>query len=463
MYTPTRSFVRFLAILISVSGITPHIVAAASAKPLNVPVVYYKLPNGLKVVISEDHVAPVVTVGVYYNVGFRVEPKGRTGFAHLFEHMMFQGSANVKKFEHAKFVEANGGSLNGHTDFDYTNYFETLPSNKVEMGLWLESDRMRSLDVSEENLKNQQSVVSEEIRVNVLNQPYQLFEWIDLWQNAFTNWNNSHNGYGDLAEVNAATIEDVRSFFKAFYAPNNAVLTVVGDVDVNEVKKMIEKHFAGISTQPAPPAPNLTEPSQTKEKRVSQPDKLANLPALATGYHIPAQNSPDFPAMALLVQILQGDDSSRWYQRLVKEKELSLDLTGGLNYFGNEFDYNGPMIMTTRTTYKPGHTVDEILREMDAVIAEVAQKGVTEKELGDAKVRYRSNFYNQLESTFGKAHLLSVLALFRDDPNQINSLLKPFEGVTAEQIKTAAKKYLVAENRTVIDRVPQAKDAKGGN
>jgi zinc protease len=463
MYTPTRSFVRFLAILISVSGITPHIVAAASAKPLNVPVVYYKLPNGLKVVISEDHVAPVVTVGVYYNVGFRVEPKGRTGFAHLFEHMMFQGSANVKKFEHAKFVEANGGSLNGHTDFDYTNYFETLPSNKVEMGLWLESDRMRSLDVSEANLKNQQSVVSEEIRVNVLNQPYQLFEWIDLWQNAFTNWNNSHNGYGDLAEVNAATIEDVRSFFKTFYAPNNAVLTVVGDVDVNEVKKMIEKHFAGISTQPAPPAPNLTEPSQTKEKRVSQPDKLANLPALATGYHIPAQNSPDFPAMALLVQILQGDDSSRWYQRLVKEKELSLDLTGGLNYFGNEFDYNGPMIMTTRTTYKPGHTVDEILREMDAVIAEVAQKGVTEKELGDAKVRYRSNFYNQLESTFGKAHLLSVLALFRDDPNQINSLLKPFEGVTAEQIKTAAKKYLVAENRTVIDRVPQAKDAKGGN
>jgi zinc protease len=463
MYSPTKTFLRFLAILLSVSGITLHIVAAAGAKPLNVPVVYYKLPNGLRVVISEDHVAPVVTVGVYYNVGFRVEPKGRTGFAHLFEHMMFQGSANVKKFEHAKFVEANGGSLNGHTDFDYTNYFETLPSNRVEMGLWLESDRMRSLDVSEENLKNQQNVVSEEIRVNVLNQPYQLFEWIDLWQNAFTNWNNSHNGYGDLAEVNAATIEDVRSFFKTFYAPNNAVLTVVGDVDANEVKKMIEKHFAGIPTQPAPPAPNLTEPAQTKEKRVSQPDKLANLPALATGYHIPAQNSPDFPAMALLVQILQGDDSSHWYQRLVKEKELSLDLTGGLNYFGNEFDYNGPMIMTTRTTYKPGHTADEILHEMDAVIAEVAQKGVTEKELGDAKVRYRSNFYNQLESTFGRAHLLSVLALFRDDPNQINSLLKPFENVTAEQVKMAAKKYLVAENRTVIDRVPQAKDAKGGN
>jgi predicted Zn-dependent peptidase len=403
----------------------------------------------------------VVAVAVYYNVGFRVEPKGRTGFAHLFEHMMFQGSANVKKFDHVKFVEANGGNTNGHTDFDYTNYYETLPSNRVEMGLWLEADRMRSLDISEENLKNQQNVVSEEVRVNVLNQPYQFFEWIELWKNAFTNWNNSHNGYGELDEINAATIEDVRNFFKTYYAPNNAVLTIVGDVDPAEVKKMVEKHFASIPSQTAPPKPDLTEPAQVKEKRVSQSDKLANLPALATGYHVPAQNSPDFPAMALLVQILQGDDSSRWYQRLIKEKELTLDLTGGLNYFGNEFDYTGPMIMTTRTTYKPGHTADEVLKEMDAVTAEVVAKGITDKELADAKVRYRSNFYSQLESSFGKAHLLSVLALFRDDPNQINSLLTPFENVTAAQVKAAAAKYLVASNRTVIDRVPETKTQTG--
>jgi len=427
------------------------------AKPLKIPVVYYKLPNGLKVVISEDHIAPVVEVAVYYNVGFRLEPKGRTGFAHLFEHMMFQGSANVKKFDHVKYVEANGGNTNGHTDFDYTNYYQTLPSNRVELGLWLESDRMRSLDISEENLKNQQNVVSEEVRVNVLNQPYQFFEWISLWENAFTNWNNSHNGYGELSEINAATIEDVRSFFKTYYAPNNAVLTVVGDVDVNDVKKMVEKHFANIPSQPAPPRADLTEPPQTKEKRISQTDKLANLPALAIGYHVPPQNSPDFPAMALLVQILQGGDSSRWYQRLVKEKELTLDLTGGLNYFGNEFDYVGPMIMTTRTTYKPGHTADEILKEMDAVVADLSSKGVTEKELADAKVQYRSNFYSQVESSFGKAHLLSALALFRDDPQQINSLLRPFENVTAAQVKAAAAKYMVATNRTVIDRVPEAK------
>ena len=233
------------------------------------------------------------------------------------------------------------------------------------------------------------------------------------------------------------------------------MLTIVGDVDINEVKKMVEKNFASIPSQPMPPRPDLTEPPQTKEKRVSQTDKLAKLPALAVGYHVPPQNAPDFPAMALLVQILQGDDSSRWYQRLVKEKEFTLDLTGGLNYFGNEFDYTGPMIMTTRTTYKPGHTADEILREMDAVVAEVASKGVTEKELADAKVRYRSNFYSQLESSFGKAHLLAALALFRDNPQQINTLLTPFENVTAAQIKAAAAKYLVATNRTVIDRVPE--------
>src|ERR671938_446881 len=319
-----RLLVTCLSLLMLIAN-----VSFAHAKPLNIPVVYYKLPNGLKVVISEDHMAPVVTEAVCYTVGFRVEPKGRTGFAHLFEHMMFHGSANVKKFEHAKIVEANGGSLNGHTDFDYTNYFETLPSDRVETGLWLEADRIQSFDGSAENLKNQQSVVSEEIRVNVLNQPYASFEWIDLWQNAFQNWANSHNGYGDLADVNAATLEDVRSFFKTYYAPNNAVLTIAGDVDTEAVKKMVEKHFGNIPAQPAPPRPDLTEPAQAKDKRLSQTDRLANLPALAIGYHVPEQNSPDYAATALLSLILQGDDSSRLYQWLVKEKELSIALVGG--------------------------------------------------------------------------------------------------------------------------------------
>jgi predicted Zn-dependent peptidase len=372
--------------------------------------------------------------------------------------MMFQGSENVKKFEHAKLVEANGGSLNGSTRLDHTNYYQTLPSNRVEMGLWLESDRMRSLDVSAENLKNQQNVVSEEVRVNVLNQPYADFDWLDLWMNANQNWYNGHNFYGDLTEIEAATLEDVRAFFKSYYAPNNAVLTIVGDVNTDEVKKMVEKHFASIPTANVPAKPDITEPAQTKEKRLAQTDKLANLPALAVGYHLPDQKSPDFAPMVLLNLILQGDDSSRLYQRLVKEKEMTLDLTGGVNAgLGNEFDYDGPMLLTTRTTYKPGVKADAVIAELDAVVADIVAKGVTAKELADAKVRFRSSYYDQLESGFGKANLLASFALFRDDPGLINTSLQSFENVTAAQVKTAAAKYLVASNRTIIDRVPETK------
>ncbi|HEY8131956.1 MAG TPA: pitrilysin family protein [Thermoanaerobaculia bacterium] len=434
---------------------------SAFAKPIEVPIEYYRLPNGLKVVISEAHTAPTVTVAVYYGVGFRVEPKGQTGFAHLFEHMMFQGSANVKKMEHAKIVEANGGNLNGSTRLDFTNYFETLPSDRVETALWLEADRMRSLDVSEENLKNQQNVVSEEVRVNVLNQPYAFFEWLDIWQNANQNWYNAHNFYGDLHDIEAARLSDVRQFFKTYYAPNNAVLAIVGDVDPAAVKPMVQKYFADIPVQSVPERPDINEAPQTQEKRIKQTDKLANVPAFAFAYHLPNQESPDYRAMVLLNLILQGDDSSRLYQRLVKEKAYSIDWSGGINFeLGNEFDYDGPMLLVSRTTYKPDHNGDEILKEVDAVVRNIQENGVKASELRDAKVRFRSNFYDQLESTFGKANLLASFALFRDDPSRINQVLPAYDTVTVEQIQAAAKKYLVPENRTAIDRVPEKKEAK---
>ncbi len=432
--------------------------ANAFAKSVNVPVVYYRLPNGLKVVVSESHAAPTVTVAVYYGVGFRIEPKGRTGFAHLFEHMMFQGSANVKKMEHAKIVEANGGNLNGSTRLDFTNYYETLPSDRAETALWLEADRMRSLDVSEENLKNQQNVVSEEVRVNVLNQPYGMFEWLDIWQNANRNWLNAHNFYGDLHDIEAAKIEDVRQFFKTYYAPNNAVLAIVGDISPDAVKPMVEKYFDDIPMQSVPERPDVSEPAQAKEVRLTQTDKLASVPALAFGYHLPDQESADYPAMVLLDLILQGDDSSRFYQRLVKEKAISIDWSGGINFeLGSEFDYNGPMLLVSRTTYKPGHTGDQILKEVDSIVGDIQEHGVTKKELNDAKVRFRSNFYDQLESTFGKANLLASFALFRDDPSRINKVLDTYDAVTLEQVQSAARKVLGPENRTAIDRLPEKK------
>src|SRR5947207_5702160 len=238
----------------------------ADSGAFSVPVVYKKLPNGLRVVISENHAAPVVVVEVMYRIGFRIEPRNRTGFAHLFEHMMFQGSEHVGKFEHVRIVNENGGTLNGSTRFDHTNYFEVLPSNALETALWLEADRMRSLKVTPENLKNQQNVVSEEVRVNVPNQPYGAFEWLGLPQKANTNWYNAHNFYGDLKDLEAANLDDVKKFFDTYYAPNNAVLVVTGDTTPDEVMKLATKHFGGIASRALPARPDIKEPPQTAEK-----------------------------------------------------------------------------------------------------------------------------------------------------------------------------------------------------
>src|SRR3954471_13920745 len=240
--------------------------AVSSSSNFSVPVVYKKLANGLRVVVSENHASPVVIVEVMYRIGFRIEPKERTGFAHLFEHLMFQGSEHVGKFEHVRIVNENGGVLNGSTRFDHTNYFEVMPSNALELAMWLEADRMRSLKITPETLKNQKDVVSEEVRVNVLNQPYGAFEWLGLPQKANTNWYNAHNFYGDLAELEAANLDDVKKFYDTYYAPGNAVLVVSGDTTADEVMKLAEKHFGGIPQRPLPERPDIKEPPQTQEK-----------------------------------------------------------------------------------------------------------------------------------------------------------------------------------------------------
>src|SRR5688572_24371858 len=220
--------------------------AKVADNSFSVPVEYYKLKNGLKVVLSQDKTAPTVTVAVYYNIGFRIEPKDRTGFAHLFEHMMFQGSENLGKMEFIKLVQQNGGILNGSTRFDFTNYFEVMPAHKLETALWAEADRMKGLDITQENLTNQQGVVKNEVKVNVLNQPYGGFPWLDMPQFANENWFNAHNFYGDLEDLDSANLEDVDSFFKTYYAPNNAAIAVVGDFSSEEAKKFVQQYFGSI-------------------------------------------------------------------------------------------------------------------------------------------------------------------------------------------------------------------------
>ena len=309
---------------------SPTTSASASTSPksashLQIPVEHTTLANGLRVVVSPDHSAPVVTVGVYYQIGFRLEPRGRSGFAHLFEHMMFQGSENAGKMEHIRLINSSGGLLNGTTNYDITNYFESVPSNALERVLWLEADRMRALKVDDENLRNQRDVVKEEVRVNVMNQPYGGFPWLDLPPVAFRNWPNAHNFYGDFADLDAATLADVREFFHTYYAPNNAVLVMVGDLDPTEAFAFAKRYFDDIRPSALTPRADITEPPQTEERHGEVEENLGPLPAIAIGYTLPPRESEDWFAMGIVDRVLHGGRAGRVYRKLVLEEQIAVE------------------------------------------------------------------------------------------------------------------------------------------
>jgi len=418
------------------------------------------LGNGLRVVIAPDPTAPVVTVGVYYKIGFRLEPQGRSGFAHLFEHMMFQGSANAPKMEHIKLINSSGGVLNGSTMYDVTNYYEAVPSNALSRVLWLEADRMRALKVDNENLNNQRDVVKEEVRVNVLNQPYGGFPWLDMPAVAFRNWANAHNFYGDFADLDAASLADVQAFFKTYYLPNNAVLLILGDVKPAEGFPLAEEYFGDIPRGPEPPYADPNEPPQTEERRGHVEEKFGTLPAIAIGYVMPKRRSPEWCAMALLDQALHGGRAGRIYRDLVLEKQIAVEADGGVD---DIFGYNGPAQMTTRIMHKPEISADATLAAFDAVIAEVQEKGISADELEQLKIKWRSDYYAMLEGgrggympKYGLMHILACFSLFDGEPQLVNSILDGFLQVTPEQVRAVAKKYLRKENRAIVLRAPVA-------
>ena len=423
-----------------------------------VPVEYYKLDNGLKVVLSEDHTSPTVVVAVYYNIGFRIEPRNRTGFAHLFEHMMFQGSRNLGKMEFIKLVQTNGGVLNGSTRFDYTNYFEIMPAHKLETALWAEADRMRGLDITQENLTNQQGVVKNEVKVNVLNQPYGGFPWLDMPQYANENWFNAHNFYGDLADLDSAKLEDVDDFFRTYYSPNNAAIAIVGDFNPADARKWVEQYFSNIPASELPEQPDITEPKQAEEKRFTKEDKLANKPAIAVAYKMPDRNSPEYYAMGLIDQLLLQGNDSKLYQKLVQEKGYTGSVSGGINYLGNMFNYNGPMLWMTDLIYDAEVPSDSILAEIDEAVAELNTIG--DEELNLAMVKMRSNLYTNLGDLygFGTADLLASFALFDDDPSRINALEEEFRRVTPDVIRRTVQEYLRPTNRTILIVDPKAQN-----
>lgn len=423
----------------------PHRAWARSAGKTRSPQVRftdYKLPNGLRVLLSADHSAPVVAVSVTYNVGSRDERLGRTGFAHLFEHMMFQGSENVGKGEHPRMVGDNGGTMNGTTSQDRTNYFEAVPANQLEMGLFLEADRMRALDISQVNLDNQRAVVQEEKRQSYDNRPYgHMFEQVlDL---AYSSFAYKHTTIGSMKDLDAATLDDVRQFFKTYYAPNNAVLAVVGDFEIGKAKELVKKYFGTIPRQPAPPAVTFTEPPPTQEQRRTITDALAPLPRYVAAYKTVPGDQKDFYALTLLADILGQGRTSRLYTALV-EKQLATSI--GVD----EDESRGPGLFFFSADVPPGGKVATIEQILDAELQKVQSEGIKPEELARAKTQARVSAVNRLQTALGRANQLSLYAVFFNDPNRINSLLPKLEAVSAEDVQRVARKYLVRENRVVL-------------
>ena len=421
----------------------------------------YTLDNGLEVILSEDHSVPVVSVDVWYRVGAANEQPGRTGFAHLFEHMMFQGSENVARGDHFKLLERAGSAqFNGTTGNERTNYYESLPANRLNLGLWLEADRMRSLAITKENLDNQREVVREEKRMRFDNQPYfgairaAIAEYV---YNPETCFGFGHPSIGSMEDLGAASVEDVQTFFDIYYAPSNATLTVAGDFDPAETKRMIEEYFGDIPRGGELPAVTCEQPfSALPETRTVQ-DANANLPAVFYSYGFPASQDGDIAPLRLLASILGDGESARLNQRLVRDEQALLQVIGLPDL------RRGPSVYLIGGFVNQGVSVDRVQTLLDGEMERIRNEGVTEAELTRAKNQFRSQTLRTLQTAFGKAEALQSGNFFVGEPAAVENDLEQNAAVTVEDIRRVANEYLVPNNRAVTIVQPATAAATESN
>lgn len=429
----------------------------AAKAPSGLPRINFKearLKNGLRVYLVEDHRAPVVSLALIYDVGSRNERKGLTGFAHLFEHMMFQGSENVGKSEHFILIDTNGGQMNGTTNEERTLYFETLPSNQLDLMLFLESDRMRSLDISRENLDNQRNAVQEERRLGVDNQPYgRLRE--QFGETVYDNFAYKHSVIGSMDDLNAASVKDVQDFFRMYYAPNNAVLVLVGDFKTAGAIARVRKYFESIPAQPAPPKVDAAEPAQTAERRFRIEDPLAQLPMIMMAYKGVAGNTADAAALQVLVNVLGGGQSSRLFQKLVREKQMVININAFVNA------RRGPGAVLLSATPAPGRKPDDVEAAVYEEIAKLQKEPIADWELEKAKQFARRNAINSRQSSLGTAINLAEGIVAWNDPYFANTSLARTMAVTKEDVLRVAEKYLQPGVRTVGIATPKPRGMAG--
>jgi zinc protease len=410
----------------------------------------HTLSNGLHVILLEDHAAPVMNLQVWYHVGAKDEHPGHTGFAHLFEHLMFKGSAHVGPDEHSRIIEAAGGFDNASTYDDYTNFFETFPSNYLERVLWLEADRMGSLNVDEANFKSERQVVEEERRVRVDNQPYGLLEE-DLRAAAFTVHGYHHTPIGSIADLDKSTIEDVRDFFNTFYKPNNATLIIVGDFKSEEALGWAKKYFEGIPTSTTPiPRIDTPEPAQTEERVLNKSYSNTPLPAVVIGYKIPARYAPDAYPLDLAANILAGGESSRLYQTLVYKQQIAVQAAG----FGNFTE--DPNLFWAYAIMNQGHTAEEGEKAVVAVLDELKTRPVEAREFDKAENQEISGFILGRNTDEEKAVALGAAAVIGKNPDLVNTELGQYLKLTPADVQRAAAEYFVPQHATVLLVKPAA-------
>ena len=447
------AYVRVAAIALAVAALGRALPAQTS-----VPAIKFsetRLANGLRVIVSEDRAAPVYSIVVHYLVGSKDERKGRTGFAHLFEHMMFKGSENVGPGEHFMQVFINGGTMNGTTNKDRTLYFETLPSNQLDLGIFLEADRMKSLAITRENLDNQRNAVQEERRLGLDNQPYgRTAEVIDTL--AYDNPAYEHSVIGSMEDLNAASVEDVASFFKTYYAPNNAVLAIVGDVDTKATLEKVRQQFESIPSQPAPPQTDLTEPPQTAERRERVDDALARLARMDMVFKVPPRLAPDDDALQVLGTVLSSGRSSRLFQKIVREQQLAPNVgafrDGAI----------GPGLFRVVGTVTPGKTAEALEAAVLAELERVKNEPIAEWELEKARNNAKRAVVGGLTSSLQRAIQLAEFAASYGDANLINQRVERLMKVTAADVQRVARTYLTAANRTVVITVPKSPPKTNG-
>jgi zinc protease len=436
----------------------PNTISRIPALPsLSFELVHHNLRNGLRVVLAPDRRSPAVAVAVLYDVGFRSEPEGRTGFAHLFEHLMFQGSANLEKLEHFRYVQSSGGMFNGSTHLDYTNYFEVLPSNALERGLFLEADRMRSPRITEENLANQIDVVKEEIRVNVLNRPYGGFPWLQLPQLMYDTFPNAHNGYGGFEDLTNATVADASSFFDSYYAPANAVLCVAGDFEPDATIELVERHFGGIKRRKKPKRPDFSEPPLDGERRDVVVDEMAPIPAIAIGYRVPdpAADFDRYLATVLLAEILSDGDASRLHRSLVQAKGLVTDVSAYLGTFGDPLEERDPTRLNITAHYADRASTGAVIAAVDEELDRLATEGTEPGELQRAAVKLAATVSRELDQVMNRSLEFGKFELVFGDASLILRLPSLLNQITDQDIRDAAAS-LAPNRRAVLELIPGA-------